>query len=351
MLRSGFSLVLAETDLHMAGYADASSLETQRRMLEEIGGIPGVTAVGIIDETPLGTGGSTTDVYHEGTTDFRSSNTVFGAKYFSISPGYLQAAGTRLLSGRDFTWRDDAKAPKVAIVNETFARGMFGSASALGLRFTLMDKVEYEIVGVVENGKYESLTESPRAAMFLPLPQAPETDTTLVVRSALSAGVVPQVRQVLAHIDSNLPFTIHTWPDALAFVLFPARVATATLGIMGLLGAMLAVTGVFGMATYSVSKRMKELGIRVALGAQPARLLFSALGRPLVLLALGSAAGLLSGVTASRLLALIVYQATPLDPLVFAGVAAMMSVLGLLALCIPAHRAFRIHPAQLLRDE
>ncbi len=120
---------------------------------------------------------------------------------------------------------------------------------------------------------------------------------------------------------------------------------------MGLLAAMLAVTGIFGMATYSVSKRMKELGIRVALGAQPVRLTGAALGRPLILLLFGSAAGLAFGVMASRLLAHIVYQTTPRDPFVFAGAMTTMILLGLVAICLPAYRALRIHPAGLLRDE
>jgi len=144
---------------------------------------------------------------------------------------------------------------------------------------------------------------------------------------------------------------LHSWPEALAFVLFPARVATATLGVMGSLAAMLALTGVFGMAMYSVSKRMKEFGIRVALGSQAAQLMRSALGRPLVLLFAGSAAGLLLGVMASRLLAQIVYQATPRDPLVLAGVVITMALLGFLATWIPAERALRVHPARLLREE
>src|SRR5437762_13300517 len=278
-------------------------------MLEEVGRIPVVISVGIIDETPLGTGGSSTMIYRMGTTDFRQSNSAFGAKYFSISPGYLEAAGTRLLTGRDFTWRDDAKAPKVAIINETFVHAMFGNTSALGRQFMMGDKVPYEIVGVVENGKYDSLTESTWAAVFCPLEQNPDSDTSLIVRSPLPPSeVVPEVRRALVQIDPSLPFVFHTWPDALAFVQFPARAATATLGVMGLLAAMLAVTGVFGMAMYSVSKRMKEFGIRVALGAQAVQLMRSALSRPLLLLFSGSAAGLLLGVIASQLLAQIVYQ-------------------------------------------
>jgi len=214
------------------------------------------------------------------------------------------------------------------------------------------DKVSYEIVGVVENGKYDSLTESPWAAVFFPLAQNPESDTSLMVRSQLPPGeIVPELRRVLAQIDPNLPFAVQTWPDALAFVLFPARVATASLGVMGLLAAMLAVTGVFGMAMYSVSKRIREFGIRVALGAQSVQLMRSALGRPLLLLLSGSAAGLLLGALASQLLAQIVYQATPRDPLVFAGVMITMAFLGIVATCIPAQRALHVHPAELLRQE
>ncbi|MBV9179984.1 MAG: ABC transporter permease, partial [Acidobacteria bacterium] len=171
-------VLLAQTDLHMGGYSNTSSTRIQHRMLQEIGGMTSVRAGGIINETPLGTGGSSTLVYRLGTTDFRGSNSVFGAKYFSISPGYLEAAGTRLLMGRDFTWQDDPNAPSVAIINKRFADALFGNASALGLQFMTGDKIRHEIVGVVEDGKYDSLTESPWAAMYFPLQQSPDTDTS-----------------------------------------------------------------------------------------------------------------------------------------------------------------------------
>ena len=141
----------------------------QKRMLEAAANIPGVSHVGIVDDMPLGGSGSSSTVFRQGTTDFRPSNSIFGAKYFSISPGYLETAGTRLLAGRDFDWHDDASVPKVAIVNVTFARAMFGTSSAVGLRFMMADKSPYQIVGVVEDGKYDSLTEAPWAAMFFPL--------------------------------------------------------------------------------------------------------------------------------------------------------------------------------------
>jgi predicted permease len=344
--------VLAATDMHMAGYTDESALPVQRRMIEQAGRIPGVSFAGTVDNSPLGSGGSSTPVWREGSADLRPSNSAMAARYFSISPGYLQAAGTRLLAGRDFTWHDDQTKPKVVLINQTFAQKMFGKVDAVGRHFLGSDKSRYEVVGVVEDGKYESLTEDSTPAMFYPLAQANAGDTTVVVRSRMTPSeTAAALNQVLASVDPSLPFTLSSWPQALAFVLFPARVATAALGVMGLLAAILAVTGVFGVAAYSVSKRLKELGIRLALGSQRRQLVRAALGRPLVLLLSGSMLGLVLGVSASSLLARLVYQATPRDPLVLIGAVVTMMLVGLIASWIPAHRALAIDPAQLLRDE
>jgi predicted permease len=351
----GFSpqgVLLAEADMQMAGYSDKNALPVQRRLIEEAARIPGVIAVGTIDQAPLSGGGSSTPVYREGTADPRNSNAVMAPKFFSISPSYLQAASTRLLAGRDFTWQDGPTTPQVAIVNETFARKMFGDSPAVGRHFLASDKSPQLVVGVVEDGKYDSLTEDATPAMFFPLGQANEANTTLVVRSQLPPEeIAASLNRVLTGIDSSLPFTLRQWPDALALVLFPARVATVALGVMGLLAAMLAVTGIFGMAAYSVSKHMRELGIRVALGARRTQLIRSALGRPLLLLVSGSCAGLVLGVLASRLLAFLVYQATPRDPLVLLGAVVAMTLVGLVATWIPASRALAVNPAELLREE
>ena len=346
-------VMLAGTDLTMAGYKEEQFLPVQKRMLEETARIPGVSAAGIIDRTILGEGccGSES-VFPAGTTDFRKE--LFDAHNFSISPEYLAASGMRLLSGRDFTWHDDANSPPVVLVNQTFARMMFGNAPAVGQHFLLYQgKAPKEVVGVVEDGKYLSLTEDPQAAMFFPLTQEVNSnDTVLVVRSELPpTELAAMLDRTLSSIDRNLPLTLHSWPDAMAVAFFPARAATAALGIMGLLAAMLAITGTFGVATYSVSKRMKEFGIRVALGAARVELIRAALGRPLILLLSGSIAGLALGILASRLLAQIVYEATPRDPLVLAGTILTMILLGLLATWLPAQRSLSIDPARLLREE
>jgi predicted permease len=344
--------IVAGTDMHMGGYSDKSALPLQRRMIEEAARIPGVTAVGTVDDAPLSTGGSSSPVYREGTKDLKVSNSVMTPKFYSISPGYLAAAETRLLAGRDLTWADSPDAPKVALVNQYFAHRMFGDVPAIGRHYLWGDGTSIEIVGVVEDGKYDAITEAPQAAMFFPLAQENEADTTLVVRSVLPAAqVAPALNRVFRSVDASLPVTIQCWPDALALVLFPARVATAALSVMGLLAGLLAVTGVFGMAAYSVSKRMRELGIRMAMGAQRSELVRSALGRPVILLLAGSGLGLAGGVVASRLLSFLVYDATPRDPLVLAGALLTMTLIGVLATWIPAARAARVNPAQLLREE
>ena len=188
--------------------------------------------------------------------------------------------------------------------------------------------------------------------MFFPLAQNNDAYTTLVVRSRLQpAEAASALNRLLSGIDSSLPFTLRTWPDRLSLVLFPGRVATAALGVMGLLAALLAITGTFGMAAYSVSRRIRELGIRIALGAHRGQLMRAALGRPLLILVSGSLCGLLLGVLASRVLRYLVYQATPRDPLVLMGALAAMALVGILATWIPARRALAVDPAQLLREE
>jgi ABC-type antimicrobial peptide transport system permease subunit len=188
--------------------------------------------------------------------------------------------------------------------------------------------------------------------MFLPILQSPSSSTWLVIRSSRDPQqLAVAMRNKLRDLDAGLPFFIQTWNRGLNTVLFPARMATLSLGVLGVMGAMLSITGIFGMAAYSVSKRLKELGIRMALGAQRKQVLQAALGRAIKLLAFGSAAGLLLAILASRILASVVYQATSRDPLVLAGVVLAMSLLGLLATWIPAQRALSIDPAILLREE
>jgi hypothetical protein len=290
-------------------------------------------------------------IFRPGTVEFTLNHSVLAPYVFTMSPGYLEAAGTRLLSGRDVRWQDTAQTPYVAIVNETFARQMWGKMPSVGQRFIVSGKLT-EVVGVAEDGKYHDMQESPQPVAYLPSSQIGDGDATFVVRSRRAPTEMKAVLQrTLSGIEPNVPMTIESWPEALAGEMFPARAATVALGVMGLLAAMLAVTGIFGMAAYSVSKRMKELGIRAALGARRTQVMRAAVGRPIVLLGAGSAVGLLSGVFASRLLGHIVYQANPRDPLVVGGAVLTMALLGVAASAIPARRALAVDPSQLMREE
>jgi predicted permease len=354
---------LADVDLSMAGYRDDQMPAMQKRMLDALEAIPGVESVGLVNPAPLYGGSVSSLVFTDKTIDLRPANATTDAFLYKVSPEYLYAARTALLAGRGFTWHDDKDAPRVAVVNAEFARRIFGSVpGAVGEYYKLPDGTRIEVVGIAEQGKYGTVTEDPKPAMFLPILQSPSSETWMVVRSSgrrsngLSANnnsqqLGPAIRSTLRGLDSGLPVYIQTWVKELDQPLFASRMAALSLGVLGMIGAMLTVTGIFGMAAYSVSKRMKELGIRMALGAQRREVLEAALGRALKLLAFGSGAGLLLGILASRVLASIVYQATPRDPLVLAGVVVAMASLGLLATWIPAQRALSIDPAMLLREE
>jgi predicted permease len=327
------------------------AIQKQREILDAMRTIPGVTAVGIVSRTPIQGGMHGVPVFRPGTTDFAINNSVLAPYVFPLSPGYLEAAGTRLLTGRDVAWQDTARTPYVAIVNQTFARKMWGQTPAVGQHFVLKGHLT-EVVGVAEDGKYHDLQESPQPVVYPPFAQSDADEWVFVVRSPRSPNeMAAALQHSLSSIEPNLPISVQSWPDALADEFFSARAATVGLGIMGLLAAMLAVTGIFGMAAYSVSRRMKELGIRLALGARKIQVMRAAVGRPMVVLGVGSVMGLLSGLFASRLLGQIVYQANPRDPVVVGGTVVTMVLLGIAASAIPARRALAADPSRLMREE
>ncbi len=342
---------LAEMDLDPSGQGGDVLLEKEKALLGAAQEIPGVTAVGAVSRPPMSGGMHGIPIFRPGTTEFKLNNSALASYVFSISPGFLETAGTRLLRGRDVSWLDTTKTPYVAVVNETFAQKMWGRTPAIGQRFILSGKLT-EVVGVVETGKYHDLEESPQAVVYLPLSQSGENDRFFIVRSKLAPNeIAAALRSTLSGIEPNVPVAVQRWSATMDDQLFPARAAAVTLGVMGLLAAMLVVTGIFGMAVYNVTRRMKELGIRVALGAREVQVMRAAVGRPMVLLGAGSVLGLLTGIFANRLLEKIVYQANPSDPAVICGAVLTMALLGIAASAIPAQRALSVDPSHLMREE
>ncbi|HEX4319380.1 MAG TPA: ABC transporter permease [Acidobacteriaceae bacterium] len=345
--------IVINTDLDMAGYSGDRVPIMQKRLVDAFEAIHGVDSVGMTDRTPLSLGWSTAEVFTDATTDIKAASAVAEPLTYNISPGYFSAAGTTLLAGRNITLHDDAHSPRVAVVNPEFARKVFGSTqNVIGSYFKIHGGIRVQVIGLVEDGKYKTITEDPQAAMFMPILQSPSSSTWLVVRSSHDAEQISAaVDRAIRGLDPGLPFDINTWHKSLDSALFTSRAATVSLGVLGALGAMLAVTGIFGMASFTVSRRMRELGIRIALGAQRSEVLTAALGRTLRLMIIGSVVGLGLGVAATKALSYIVYQASPRDPLVLAGVIVAMTLLALVATWIPASRALRADPLILLREE
>ncbi len=332
-----------------------SAPQMQRRMLDAAAAIPGVTAVGYADRLPLSIGGNDSSV-------FTDSDHGLPARQFGRGCAAVQRLAGLLPRRRNHAcWPagplrcdDDSKAPTVAVVNREFARKVLGSVDkAVGGHFKVWGGKRVEVVGVVEDGKYETLTEDPQPAMFFSFLQQPSNDH-LDHRSLPARPAGDRRRSAAARCAASIRpcrLEIKTWNSELDSALFAARVATVALGVLGMLGAMLAITGIFGMASYVVSKRLRELGIRVALGANQRKVLGAALGRAFRLLAIGSVAGMILGVLATRVLSFIVYQATPKDPIVLGGVVLAMLSVGLVAAWIPARHALAVDPMILLREE
>jgi hypothetical protein len=202
--------ILADTDLRMAGYRDDQMPAMQKRMLDAVKAIPGAESVGLVNPAPLYAGSVSGLVFTDKTADLRPANAAAEVLLYSVSPEYFQAAGTTLLSGSSFTWHDDRSAPSVAVINPEFARKIFGSVTgAMGGFFKREDGARVEVVGIAEQGKYTSLTEDPKPAMFLPLLQSPSSETWMVVRSNRdSQQLAPAIRNTLRDLDSGLPVYI-----------------------------------------------------------------------------------------------------------------------------------------------
>ncbi len=345
--------VRTQFDLSRAGYNGDRADQFQREVLEQVSHMPGVEAAGYANTTPLSFEQTVSDVFREQSSDLRPSQKAFAAYVYRVSPGYLLASGTALLAGRDVSFGDTPKTPAVAIVNQEFARRLFGTEQAVGRYFKNRDGSSIQIVGIMGDGKHFTLSEDPQAAAFFPISQKGASQTSLVVRTQReTADMVASIREMLRKLDVGVAIEeLGPWESQLALSLFPSQVATVALGMFGAFGLLLSIAGTFGLASYTVSKRMREMSIRVALGAQAKQILSAALGRMLILLGSGSLIGILLGVAASRILSAIVYQASAKDPMVLGAVLLTVAFTAALAVSGPVRRVLHADPATLLREQ
>lgn len=342
-------------DLRVKGYTEENSRRFDTRLLAEVSSLPGIESAGIINSLPLNLISDTEFIMRTDRPIPKPSERRVAFTY-NISPGYIRAAGTRLLLGRDVTSRDRDGRPPVALINEALAHFLFGDGNPLGRHIRLnLNPADpgVEIVGVVETGKYRSLSEAPSPAVFLPIAQSGTGFTTVVVRTPLESGAATKLlRKAVLDLNPEVTlFNVGALKDQLALPLFPARIAAIVLGIFGLLAMVLAATGLFALMAYTVSRRTKEIGIRMALGARPIQVFSSVFRRTIVLCAVGVFIGTIITLGAGGLLSAVLYGVSPRDPATYAISLLVMLLVALLASWNPAARAIRIDPARTLREQ
>jgi predicted permease len=341
-------------DVGLQGYDETRARDFQRRILERVRGLPGIESAGTISGLPLSLNWNNSGVFIEGKPIPRASETTLAAM-FSISPGYLRAARTKLTAGRDLEESDNQSARHVVLVNQAFARKLLPGENPIGKRFRHnTDKTEWwEIAGVVEDGKYRSLGEQPMPAVFEPVAQSWNSSITVVARSSMPEDqVVGSLRRAVAELDPSMStYDGGSLTNQLGLVLFPARIAATILSAFGLLAVVLAATGVYGVMAYAVSRRTREIGIRMALGARPSQVLGSVLSHTALLFGVGTGAGIALALVAGQLFSSILYGVSPKDPATYALVIALMAVVAFIACWFPARRAISLNPVTALRTE
>jgi predicted permease len=344
----------ASFDLGLAGYARAASDALRRDIVERLRAHPGVRDVAYGNSFPLNIDQSSTTIYSDELRELSPADAVRAAKY-QISPGYFRTLGIRILQGRDFTWQDSDNAERVAIVNEALAKRALGDRDPIGrqIRFGPAGPA-VTVVGVVETGKYQTLAEAETPAVFEPMLQVPNTTTVILARSTGSGAELANVlRQVVREADPALPLIgVQSVEDAIGFVRLPMQAAAIALGAFGILAATLAATGIHGVVAYAISRRRRELAIRVALGAPRRDLVRLVVRRTFVLVVIGTIAGLALTFGLRSVLANVLYM--PVTESFWPWAAAVLGLVtftSLAACAWPVWRALTVDPVAALAAE
>ncbi len=344
------NLVMASVDPGLQGFDGPRSRAFLDRLMEEVNALPEVTEVGLTNSLPLGFSNSDRGVeipaYEFAEGERRS------LQYSLVTEGYIEAMGMELLEGRAFDRTDDGTGAPVIIVNERFADRFWPGESALG-RIVQTAGEDRTVIGVVETGKYRSLGEEPTEFMYLPQRELFTTGMTIIARTPSNPqAVLRAIRQVVREADPDLPvFDVRTMEDHMGIALMPARLGGSVLGLFGMLGLILAGVGIYGVMAYSVSQRRRELGIRVALGADPGSVLRLVVGEGLRLAAFGTVLGLAGAFGAAQLVKGMLYNVNALDPLAFTGVPLLLVGVAALAVYLPARRAAAADPLRALKSD
>src|SRR6266403_1662178 len=355
-MRPGFNpenAVAFSFDVGLQGYDETKGRALQKQALERIRALPGIEAAALVDNIPLSLNYNSATIYIEGQPPTPTSQLPLAIPS-SVSPDYFRTMGISL-RGRDFTDQEEKLEHRVAIVNETFAKKFFPGQDPVGKRFNFSgaDKPFWEIIGVCGDGKYNSLGEEPKAALFRPQWRDYSTAVSMVARTKGDPKtVLAAMQREMRNLDPTLPlYGMKTLKDHMKIPLFPAKIAAGALGSFGVLALVLAAVGIYGVMSYVVAGRTREIGLRMALGAQTGNVRRLILRQGMSLALIGSAIGLGIAFGTTRLLKSVLYGVDAMDPTTFIGVTLLLAAVALLACWIPALRASRVDPMVALRAE
>jgi predicted permease len=356
-LSPGFEVagaVTASVDLIPSGYAGERGREFQRRAIAAVAALPGVTSAAFTNRIPMVIGGnSSMGISVDGYVPREKEEITIN--YSVVGPRYFEAMRIPLRSGREYGALDTTDGPGVIVINESMARRYWPEGKALGGRI-LMGTRPYEVIGIVADARYGSLTERPLPQLYLPMSQSNPSTVRLIARtSGDAAALVAGVRDAFRALDPNLPvYDARTLSEHVQGALFVQRMAANLLGAMGALALLLAAIGLYGVMAHAVSQRMQEMGIRLALGASPGSLLKMVVSQGMRLTAVGLVVGLALALGAFGSIGAVrslLPGISPLDPMTFVAVPIVLGAIALAASWIPARRAGRVDPLVALRYE
>ena len=343
-------VIAATLNLTLRGYDEPRGRQFYKDVLERVAAVPGVESVSLAYVLPVTAGGIRMDV--QGASVKPAVEGMVGVDLVPVSADFFRTVGVPLVAGRDFGQGDSQAAQKVIIVNETMKQKFWPSGPAVGESFSAGGEV-YQVVGVARDTKYRALRERPRNVMYLPYAQLHEATANLLVRSALPVDrVIEGVRGAVRDVDSGMPlYNVRTLAEHVNRSLYVDNLRAELIGYLAVLALTLAAIGIYGVLSFTVAERRREMGIRIALGAQPRSVLGMVMGSGIRLAAIGLGVGLLLSAWLTRAIAADLFGVSNSDPLTLVASCAVLLAVVLVAALVPARRATRIDPMLALRGD
>jgi predicted permease len=347
--------LMMSMDAGLQGYTEERGQQFYKQLSERVRSLPGVRDAAVAAFIPMGYDNSLVEIFPEGQV-IDDKSKIVSAIDDEVQPSYFRTAGTPVIQGREFTDADSARVPKVAIINDTFAQKIWPGQDPLGKIFrTKKDGPPIQVVGVTGTGKYLFLYESPQMFAYFPLAQSYNSTASLFVYTQGDPQqILPAVREQISQLDASLPvYGVNTMESHVEYgkPLLPARLSAMLVGAFGLLGLVLAMVGVYGVVSYSVSQRTQEIGIRTALGAQRSHILAIILKQGMSMALIGTSVGIVLSFLLFRGLSTVLYGVKSTDFVTLSAVSALLLAVAFAASYIPALRAARVDPVVALREQ